>query len=144
LSSIIIQWYVVYHVNHPYRVIAEKKNSNHTTFDFPFLRKLLLILLNRLHLLNILLLKGVHGHGVEAEKGLVGVLDKDVFAFVHAKYHVNNCAHNSPAVVEVQCHLSGKVTGLGGKDTEDDVVVVVLGVGTGYETVIMLVKVNAR
>lgn len=86
----------------------------------------------------------MHGHGVEAEKGLVGVLDKDVFALVHAKYHVNNCAHNSPSVVEVQCHLGGKVTGLGGKDTEDDVVVVVLGVGTGYETVIMLVKVNAR
>jgi hypothetical protein len=40
--------------------------------------------------------------------------------------------------------LSGKVTGLGGKDTEDDVVVVVLGVGTGYETVIMLVRINAK
>jgi len=82
----------------------------------------------------------MHRHRVQAEKGLVRVLDKDVLALFHAEYHVDDSTDNSPSVVKVERHLSGKVTGLVGKNTEDDVVVVVLRVGTGYETGGLLAK----
>ena len=95
---------------------------------------LIVIFSRRLHFLDVLLLEGVERHGVQAEKRLVRVLDEDVLALVHAEYHVDDSADNSPSVVEVECHLGGEVTGLVCKHTEDDVVVVVLGVGTGDET----------
>ena len=100
---------------------------------------LFLILLSwRLHLLNIVLLKSVEGYRVQAEQRLVGVLDQHVLALVHSKDHVDNSTDNTPAVVEVECHLRGKVARLVGENTKDDVVVVVLGVGTGDETVAVL------
>ena len=102
----------------------------------------LLVLLVDAHLMTgiLILLESVRRHLVKADGGLVGVLDQDVFALIHAKYHVNNGTDDSPSVVKVECHLGGEVAGLGCKDTEDDVVVVVLGVGTGDKTVVMLVE----
>lgn len=76
----------------------------------------------------------VFRHRVEAENGLVGVLDQNVLAFVHLHAHVDDGADDTPSVVEVERHLRGEVTRLVGEDAEDDVVVVVLGVGAGDES----------
>jgi hypothetical protein len=98
----------------------------------------LVIFGRRLHLVNLLFLKSVERHLVQAKQRLVGVLNQHVLALLHAKDHVDNGADNGPSVVEVKGHLRGKVAGLVCKHTEHDVVVVVLGVGTGDETVTVL------
>jgi hypothetical protein len=119
------------------RISLERKETLPILLD----TTLLIILLGRrLHILNFLLLKGVERDRVQAEKRLVRVLDKDVLAVVHAKNHVDNSTNNSPSVIEVEGHLGGEVAGLVSKYTEDDVVIVVLWVGTRYETGPLLAK----
>lgn len=83
----------------------------------------------------LVLLESVRGDLVQADGGLVGVLDKHVLAVVLAHDHVDECAHDGPAVVEVEVHLGGEFAGLVAEHAEDDVVGVALGVGTGDETV---------
>jgi hypothetical protein len=97
-----------------------------------------------LHLLDILLLESVKRNLVQAEKRLVGVLDKHVLAFLHTQHHVDNGADDTPSVVEVERHLRGELAGLVGENTEDDVVVVVLGVGTRDETEVVLAGIRMR
>lgn len=82
----------------------------------------------------------MHRHRVQTEKRLVGILDEDILALFRAKNHIDNSTDDGPSVVKVECHLGGKVAGLVGKNTEDDVVVVVLGVRAGYETSILLAE----
>ena len=97
---------------------------------------LLVLLVNAAHVVGFLvLLEGVCGDLVQADGRLVGVLDKDVLAVVLAHDHVNECADDGPAVVEVEVHLGGELAGLVAEHAEDDVVGVALGVGTGHETV---------
>lgn len=94
---------------------------------------LLIVLLWNRSILS-LLLKRVIRHLVEAENRLVGVLDKDVLALGHLQAHIRNGTDDTPAVGQVECHLGGELTRLSAEDAENDVVIVVLGVGTGHET----------
>jgi hypothetical protein len=98
---------------------------------------LLVLLVNAAHVVAgiLILLEGVCGDLVQADCRLVGVLDKHVLAVVLAHDHVDECADDSPAVVEVEVHLGGELAGLVAEHAEDDVVGVALGVGTGDETV---------
>lgn len=96
---------------------------------------LLVILLNLTQLSLLVLLERVLRHTVQAQNRLVGVLNEDVLALVHTQDHVDDCAHDTPSVVEVERHLCGELAGLVGEYAEDDVIVVVFGVGTGNETV---------
>jgi hypothetical protein len=121
------------------------ESSNHHELGYlkrhPLLvfQHLFLILLSRrLHIFNVLLLKSVDGNRVQAEKRLVGVLDQNILALVHSEDHVDNGTDDTPTVVKVECHLRGKLARLVGEHTKNDVVVVVLGVGTGNETVTVL------
>ena len=77
---------------------------------------------------------------VQAKEGLVGVFDQDVLALIHTEHHVDDCADNSPAVVQVERHLRGEVAWLVGEHTKNDVIVVVLGVGTRNESAVRLVS----
>jgi len=98
--------------------------------------RLLVLLVNAQLVAGILvLLESVCGDLVQADSRLVGVLDKDVLAVILAHDHVDKCADDGPAVVEVEVHLGGKLAGLVAEHAEDDVVGVALGVGTGDETV---------
>jgi hypothetical protein len=99
------------------------------------LRLVLLFLLNR-SLLD-LLLESVLRNRVQSQHGLVRVLDEDILAIVHLEAHVSDGSDDTPAIVEVEGHLVSEVAGLVGEHAEDDVVVVVLGVGAGNETVIV-------
>lgn len=99
---------------------------------------LLILFRGCLHLLDIFLLKSMQRHRVQTEKRLVGVLDQYILALVHAKDHVDNGTHNTPTVVQVERHLRGKFPRLVSKDTENDMVVVVLGIGTRHEARKML------
>jgi hypothetical protein len=101
-------------------------------------RLLLILLIRGLHIFNVLLLECVERDLVQTKQRLVGVLDEHVLALVHAKDHIDDSTNNTPTVVEVERHLGSEVAGLIGKHTEDNVVVVVLGVGTGDETTITL------
>lgn len=100
------------------------------------LTHLLVLLIDAAHIVAgiLILLESVCGNLVQADSGLVGVLDKDVLAVLLAHDHVDECADNSPSVVEVEVHLGGELAGLVTEHTEDDVVGVALGVGTGDET----------
>jgi hypothetical protein len=73
-------------------------------------------------------------HRVESKDGLVRIFNQHVLALLHLEAHVDNSADDSPSVVEVECHLVGKVAGLVREDAENDVVVVVLGVCSGNES----------
>jgi hypothetical protein len=100
------------------------------------LTHLLVLLVDTAHVVAgiLILLESVCGNLVQADSGLVGVLDKDVLAVLLAHDHVDECTDNGPAVVEVQVHLGGKLAGLVAEHAEDDVVGVALGVDTGNET----------
>lgn len=70
---------------------------------------------------------------VQPEHRLVRVLDEHVFALGHVQTHVDDGAHNAPAVGEIEVHLVGKLAGLVADDAEDDMTVCVFGVGAGDE-----------
>lgn len=82
----------------------------------------------------IVVVEAAGGYLVEAEDGLVGVLDQDVLALLAGEDHVGDGADDTPAVVEGEVHLVGEVAGLPADDAEDDVLVVGAGVGAGDET----------
>lgn len=84
--------------------------------------------------LLLLLIKGVERNLVQTKNLLVGVLDEHVLAVGHLHAHVDDGSHNTPSVVQVEVHLGGEIAGLEGNDAEDDVAVVVLGVGARNET----------
>lgn len=91
--------------------------------------------------LLVVLVEAAGGHLVQAEDGLVGVLDQHVPAVVALQAHVGDGAHDAPAVGQRQVHLVGEVARLPAHDAQDDVLVVLLGVGAGDEAVkIQLVK----
>ena len=83
----------------------------------------------------LVLLKSVAGNIIQPDSRLIWVLDEQVLPILLLHDHVDKSAHDGPAVVEVEGHLVGEVAGLVGEDAKDDVVVVVLGVGAGDETV---------
>lgn len=121
-------------LNHPFHRIFKLsiRTSAITVVSSTHYTTLLLVILINLSQLDlVLLLERVHGDAVQAEHSLVGVLDEDVLALVHAQDHVDDGADNTPSVVEVERHLGSELAGLVGEHAEDDVVVVVLGVGTG-------------
>lgn len=110
--------------------VAQKKSS-----IFLLLLVTLALLLRGLVLL-VVLVEAASGHLVQAEDGLVGVLDEDVLAVLLAlEAHVGDGADDTPTVGEGQVHLVSEVAGLPADDAEDDVLVVGLGVGAGHETV---------
>ena len=96
------------------------------------LRLCLVLLLDR-SLLNFLL-KSVVRYRVQAKNGFVRILNKNVLAVIHLEAHVNDGADDTPAVVQVKGHLASEIARLVSKNTQDDVVVVVLGVGSGDES----------
>lgn len=71
---------------------------------------------------------------VQAQDLLVGVLDKNVLALLTLETHVGDCADNTPTVGQAQVHLLSEVAGLPAYNTEDNVLVVSLGVGTRNES----------
>lgn len=102
------------------------------------LTHLLVLLVEAAHLVAsiLILLESVCGDLVQADGGLVGVLDKNVLAVVLAHDHVDESADDGPSVVEVEVHLGSELAGLVAEHAENDVVGVALGVGTGNETAI--------
>jgi hypothetical protein len=100
------------------------------------LTHLLVLLVDAAHVVAgiLILLESVCRDLVQANSGLVGVLDKNVLAVVLAHDHVDECADNGPTVVEIEVHLGSELAGLVAEHAEDDVVGVALGVDTGNET----------
>jgi hypothetical protein len=62
---------------------------------------------------------------------VVGVLDEDVFAFGLLEEEISDSSDDTPTVGERDVHLSSKVFGLVVLNTDNDVVGVVLGCGSG-------------
>lgn len=101
------------------------------------------ILLNLPHssnLLTLILLKSIPRHLIKTDSRLVRILDKHILAirirFLHD--HVDESAHDRPAVVQIQIHLRGELARLVAQDAEDDVVGGVLGGRAGDESMITL------
>lgn len=101
------------------------------------LTRLLVLLVEVAHLVGVLvLLEGVRRDLVQADGGLVWVLDEHVLAVLLAHDHVDEGADDGPTVVEVEVHLGSELAGLVAEHAENDVVGVALGVDTGNETVV--------
>jgi len=91
-----------------------------------------------------IIIEAAGGELVQAENVLVGILHQDelaVFGLLQA--HIGDRPDDTPAVGQLQVHLVGKVSGLPADNTEDNVLVVGLGVGTGDESIFVLVNMTA-
>lgn len=90
----------------------------------------LVLLGGLLFLFLFLLLVEARRHLVQAEDGLVGVLDEDELSvFIGAgKTHVGNGSDDTPAVGQREVHLVGKVTGLPADDAQNNVLVIGAGI----------------
>lgn len=112
----------------------------HYIYLAPFFRRStrllvsLILLLDGLIVLLVVVLEAAGGHAVQAEDGLVGVLDEDVLALLAVEDHVGDCSHDTPTVGEGQVHLVGEVARLPANDAQNDVLIVRAGVHTGDET----------
>jgi hypothetical protein len=71
------------------------------------LTHLLVLLVDAAHVVAgiLILLESVCGDLVQANCGLVGVLDEDVLAVIFAHDHIDESADNGPTVVEIEVHL---------------------------------------
>ena len=100
---------------------------------FPSLFLSLLDLLDDLAL--AIILKAACRYLVQSQHWLVGILDEHIFALLTLETHVCDCAYDTPSVGERKVHLLGKIARLPSNNTEDDMSVIGLGVGTGYESI---------
>lgn len=96
---------------------------------------LLVILLSDLRLI-LVILEAASRNLVQAQDGLVGVLDENELSVLTgaAEAHVGNGTDDTPAVGQGEVHLVGEVAGLPADNAQDDVLVVRAGVESRDET----------
>lgn len=128
--------YVCVRIEHEKEERGKEKGEKKKRIYLLYTKLLLHCTIRLLDLGNIVflsILKCARGDLVQPQQALIWVLDKNVFAVLHAADHVDDRAHYSPAISQVKVHLFGKFAGVVANYAEDDVAVVGLWIGARDE-----------
>lgn len=81
-----------------------------------------------------ILFKTTRRNLVEAENALVRILDEDKLAVLALQAHISDSPHDTPSIGQLKIHLVCEILGLPSYDTQDNVLVICLGVCAGYKS----------